>query len=183
MFGELQMQILATLCSQPDREFGMSELGVILRRQPGVFQRGLNSLEDQGYVSSRRRGNQRLFRINRGHPFFPEIRKIAEKSLGAESLLGSLVNKISGVTLAFIYGSYVEDRMRPDSDIDLLIVCENDAAEESLLDGLPAVERKLQREVNYKLYRPDEFRRRRQSGDPFLNEVLSGRHVVLKGDV
>ena len=183
MFGDLQMQILATLCGQPDREFGMSELGTILQRRPGVFQRGLNSLEERGYVTSRRRGNQRLFRINTGHPLFSEIRGIAEKSLGAEALLRRLVNRVGSVQAAVIYGSYAENRVRPDSDIDLLLVCKDENAEESLLRALPTIERKLQREVNYKLYWPDEFRTKRQSGDPFLSRVFSRNHIVLKGDV
>ena len=183
IFGDLQMQILATLCSQPERELGMSELGAILQKRPGVFQRGLNSLEDQGYVSSRRQGNQRLFRINTDHPLYPEITGITRKSLGAEGLLRQLVDRTSGVKLALIYGSHAANRMRPDSDIDLLIVYENEAAEESLLGRLPAIERKLQREVNCKLYRAEEFRRKRRERDPFLTQVLSGEHVFLKGSV
>ena len=54
----------------------MSELGRALDKAPGVFQRGLNALEDAGYVVSRRLGNRRLFCYNTSHPLHREVSKI-----------------------------------------------------------------------------------------------------------
>lgn len=46
----------------------MSELGRILGKAPGVFQRGLNALEDHGLVVSRREANLRLIRLSTSGP-------------------------------------------------------------------------------------------------------------------
>ena len=183
MFTDNQLQILAVLVSQPEKDYYMSELGEVLGKHPGVFQRGLNSLEQQGYVASRRRGNQRLFRINTNHPLFAEIKKIVEKTSGVEGLLRTLVNNISEITVAIIYGSYAKNRMRTDSDIDLLIVSDVGDSEQILLKRLPALERKLQREINYKFYLTKEFKKSIGSHNPFLEEVLKDKYILLKGTI
>jgi len=180
MFTANQLQVLAALVNRPDTEFFMSELGDVLGKRPGVFQRGINALERQGFVVSRKRGNQRLFRINDRHPLFDEVKGIVQKTSGVEGLLRSLVDGIADISIALIYGSYAKDRMRPDSDIDLLVVADTPRAEDILLKKVPALERKVQREVNYKLYRAEEFRKRRPA-DPFLGEVLRGKYILLKG--
>ena len=182
MFTGNQLQILAALVSHPEAEFFMSELGEVLGKRPGVFQRGINALERQGYVTSRKRGNQRLFKINGHHPLSEEIKSIVQKTAGVEGLLRTLVEGIHDVRLALIYGSYAKDSMRSDSDIDLLVVCGAHRSEDILLEKIPPLERKLQREINYKFYLTDEFRKRR-ADDPFLGEVLGGRHILLKGTV
>ena len=79
MFTSYQSQILAILSSTPEKEYYLSELREMLGKHPGVFQRGLNSLEKQGWIMSRKRGGQRLFKINSSHPLFKEIKSVAHK--------------------------------------------------------------------------------------------------------
>ncbi len=93
MFTDNQTQILAILIGQPGREYYLSELGTILHKHPGVFQRGINSLEKQGLVVSHKRGNQRLFKVNKEHPLFYEIKGIVQKTCGTEVLLRGRVEK------------------------------------------------------------------------------------------
>ncbi len=54
----------------------MSELGRVLGKAPGVFQRGLNALEESGFVVSRREANLRLLQVNRSHPHYEAITAI-----------------------------------------------------------------------------------------------------------
>ena len=103
MFTDNQLQVLTVLISQPEKEYYMSELGEALGKHPGVFQRGINSLERQGYVASRKRGNQRLFKINVEYPLFSELKNIVQKTSGVEALLRTLVSRISEITIALIY--------------------------------------------------------------------------------
>jgi predicted ABC-type ATPase len=79
MFTGTQTNILQILTEDASRELSMSQLGRLLGKMPGVFQRGLNSLEDRGYITSRRAGNRRMIRINLSHPHAPEIAGIIEK--------------------------------------------------------------------------------------------------------
>ena len=76
MFTENQTEILRVLAGESGREMSMSALGGLLGKAPGVFQRGLNSLENKGYVISRREGALRLLQYNSAHPLHDEISRI-----------------------------------------------------------------------------------------------------------
>jgi predicted nucleotidyltransferase len=176
-----QIQILAILIEHPDRDFYLGELGVLMGKLPGVFQKGINALEREGWVSSRQRGKQRFFQINAQHPLFVEMKALVRKSAGAEPLLAAAVNSIPSIRTALIYGSYAKDKMRAASDIDLLVVTDDLRAEDVLVSELSRIERSLQRDVNYKIYDEKDFKQRRKHHDPFLAEVLSDKYIILKG--
>ena len=182
MFSNNQLKILALLMSQQEKEYYMSEIGEVLEKKPGVFQRGLNSLVKEGIVVSRRKGNLRLFRINTDYPLFPEIRKIVEKTVGVEGLLRRMVEGMDKVEKAFIYGSYAKDSMRADSDIDLAVVGDG-GIESELIRELKKIEELVDREINYRLYSRKEFAEKTTAKDAFLLEILSDEIIILKGDL
>ena len=183
MFTSHQSLVLAILSENPQKEHHLHELGRLVGKKPGVFQRGINSLEKQGLLISRKEGNLRLFKINEQHPLYKEVKAFVRKSVGIEAELKKIVSEIKGIKMAVIYGSYAKGAMRTDSDIDLLIVTTEAKAEDRLVDGLARVEKAFGREVNYKLYDKDDFGTRRSVRDPFLAEILSDKHVVLKGSI
>ncbi len=183
MFTANQLRILAVLAEHPDREFYLSEVGSLIGKPPGVFQKGINALERDGWVESRRRGNQRLFRVNTQHPLLNEMKALIRKSIGVEALLKTVVDHIPQINTALIYGSYAKDSIRSNSDIDLIVVAKDLKVEDTLVIELARLEKYLQRDVNYKIYDQKDFHQRRKNQDPFLTEVLSGKHIVLKGAV
>jgi len=181
MFTANQLKILAVLAEHPDREFYLSEVGTIIGKPPGVFQKGINALERDGWVESRRRGNQRLFRVNTGHPLLNEMKALIRKSIGAEALIKTVVDNMPQINKALIYGSYAKDRMDSHSDIDLIVVTKDLKIEDTLVKELAQLEKFLQRDVNYKIYDQRDFHQRQKNKDPFLTEVLSDKHILLKG--
>jgi predicted nucleotidyltransferase len=108
---------------------------------------------------------------------------LVQKTYGIEALLRDVVINIPGIRIALIYGSYARNKMRADSDVDLLIVADDEKAEDMLVEGLDGIEKTLQREVNYRIYDMEDFERKRESGDPFLQEVLSDENIALKGSL
>lgn len=182
MFTDMQIQILSILISRLDREYYLSEIGGILGKKPGVFQRSITALEKQGLILSRKRGNQRLIKFNKNYVFVNEVKSIIQKTKGAEGLLGKLVNSIKQLSIALIYGSYAKDSLRAESDIDLLVVGDP-KMEDKLLVALEKIEKKIQREINYKLYSKDEFVSKREENDPFLEEILYDKYILLKGKI
>ncbi len=80
MFTDNQTAILRFLADAPDQAFTMSELGRWLGKAPGVFQRGLNALEQAGYIVSRRRANLRLLSYNAAHPAQEAVRAIVQRA-------------------------------------------------------------------------------------------------------
>ncbi len=178
-----QLQILAVLAENPAKELYLSEIGRIIEKSPGVFQKSINALEREGWVSSRKSGNQRLFRVNDKHPLFSEMKLLLRKTSGAQAVLKNIVSHIDGIKTALIYGSYAKDSMRADSDIDLLVVAASPADEDILVEALAKAERSLAREINYKFYNTSDLKRRLEKKDPFLKQVLSGKILIIKGKI
>ena len=183
MITTSQLQILAVLVEHSDREFYLSEIGSLIGKHPGVFQKSSNALEREGWVTSRRRGNQRLFQVNAKNPLLKEMKALIRKSVGAQGRLKEMVDNFPEIKSAIIYGSYAKEKMRTDSDIDLLVVTNDIKIEDDFVLGLAILEKALQRDVNYKIYDEKDFDQRRKQKDPFLTEVLCDKHIVLKGSV
>jgi predicted nucleotidyltransferase len=180
-FKKNQMEVLRLLVSQPGRGFFFSEIGEAIGKRPGVFQRGINALERDGFVISLKRGNQRVFQVNANNPIFADLKSIIEKTVGAETLLRDTCNNHTDIITALIYGSYARDAMRPDSDIDLLVVVADNETENSLIKELAAIEKKIQRTINYKAYTKPDFQAKKRKGDPFLKEILGQKFILVKG--
>ena len=180
-FGKNQLLLLKLFLTNPEKSFYMQEAGRILGKKPGVFQRTLNSLVKEGWLTSEYRAHARFFQANAHHPLYPELKKIVAKTVGAEGSLRELVEKLPGVKLALLYGSFAKGTERQDSDIDLLLVGKP-AVEEKLIPKLASIEKKLQREINYKFYSPEEFRQKRAKNDPFLEELFTDKRILLKGN-
>lgn len=178
-----QLDVLRLLISHPDRGFFFSEIGEAIGKRPGVFQRGINALERDGFVGSSKRGNQRVFQINAQNPIFPDLKSIIQKTVGAEKLLRDVCNSHDGILTALIYGSYARDTMRPDSDIDLLVVVTDSKVEDALIKELATIEKKIQRPINYKAYSKPDFQAKKRKADPFLKEILGKEFILVKGKI
>lgn len=178
---QIQMLLLKLFYTNPEKSFYMQEIGKILGKKPGVFQRTLNGLVEESLLLSEYRANARYFHVNAKHPLYPEFKKIIAKTAGVETTLRQLVSRIKEIKIAILYGSFAKGKERRDSDIDLLIVG-SPRAEDRLMKELPDLEKQFQREVNYKLYSEAEYGKKRAQGDPFLEEILTDKKIVLKGN-
>lgn len=180
MYTNNQIKILSVLVNQPTKKYCLSELAQIIGKKAGVFQKGLNSLEQEGLIVSYRDGNRRFFSINQNYPLLNEIRSIIQKTAGLEGLLKRLIDSIDGIEIALIYGSYAKDIMRVNSDIDVLLMGQL-SAEDMFLDGIGKIENIIQREINYRFYSHEEFDKKITLKDPFLLEILSDKFILIKG--
>ena len=66
MFTSNQIKILRILADPSAQPLTMTELGRRLGKAPGAFQRGLNALEAEGLIVSRRQGRRRLLSLSAG---------------------------------------------------------------------------------------------------------------------
>jgi len=179
-FTDNQLEILNIFFSKPDAELHMSGLGHVLGKKPGVFQKGLNKLEAEGILSSQMKRNQRLFSLNKKYPFLSEIQRIVEKTAGTVTKLSSIFQAFDDIALAFIFGSFARNKMRVDSDIDIIIVCPS-ALQGKVLKKLDSLEEKVLREINPKFYTPSTFAKKMETKDSFLCEILTNKTILLKG--
>lgn len=178
-FSKNEGLLLRLFFSSPDREFYIQEIGRVLGRKPGSFQRMLYQLEGQGILSSRYSANARYFRANRRYPLFEELRSIIFKTVGIAGSLKEALAEVERIEFAFIYGSYAKGQERPDSDIDLMIVGAPD--EDILLERFEALESSLGREINYQVRTSLEIVEASPESGPFLLRILEEPKVFIIG--
>lgn len=179
-FSKNKALLLRLFYTNPDREFYVQEIGRILGKKPGVFQRTLYNLERSGIVVSQYRANARYFRANHGHPLFEEIKSIIAKTVGVIVSLKEVLGKAGSIDYAFIYGSFAKGDETFLSDIDLVIV--GSPEESIILQQLSELEQTLKREINYRLYSSIDIARDIQRAEPFLLNILADRKIFLLGE-
>lgn len=173
-------ELLNLFFTNPDKAFYMQEIGRILGKKPGTFQRTLNNLFSEGILESEYKANARYFKVNKNYPLYRELKNIAFKTVGIKGSLEDILREIGDIKTAFIYGSYPMGKENYLSDIDLLIVGSPD--EDLLVKKLDKLEEKLQREINYKLYTLKDFKKEIEEKEPFIVEILKNKKIMLIGD-
>ena len=158
----------------------MQEIGRILGKKPGNFQRTINNMVKEGILTSEYKANARYFKANKNYPLYKELKSIVFKTVGVTGSLKKVLEKIGNINFSFIYGSYAKAKESYLSDIDLIIIGKPD--EDRVIKELDRLERVLKREINYKLYTLQEFKEETKEREPFILEILKDKKIMLIGD-
>ncbi len=172
-------ELLKVFFTNPERSFYMQEIGRAMGKKPGVFQRALNNLLEEGILESERRANARYFWINKHYPLYEELKSIIFKTVGIQGSIADVLSQLKEIHFAFIYGSYARNKEHKDSDIDVMIIGNVD--EDTLIAKLDRLENQLKREINYRLYTLNGFKLDIKNKDAFLLEVLKEKKIMLVG--
>ncbi|MEI9907858.1 MAG: helix-turn-helix domain-containing protein [Actinomycetota bacterium] len=112
--------------------------------------REIGRLLQAGILIEKKNGNYRFFSPNKESPYYRSLKELLELSTGPVPLLKAELEKVSGVTLAAIFGSWARrtlgEQGKVPADIDLLIVGQPDVRK--IYDLSRRVSRALGIEVN-----------------------------------
>ena len=185
------MNILAQLvCSRVRAEifrvlFGL-EIGELhlreIQRQTGfaigTVRQDIGKLVKLEMVTRRKDGNRVCYSANPRHPLYAEIRQMVLKTVGLADVMADALNA-DGIRCAFVFGSVASGAVKPESDIDLMVIGKVGLRKvAALLSGL--VDR-LGREINPYVLTPAEFDKRIREEDHFLTSVLASRKIFVVG--
>jgi predicted nucleotidyltransferase len=180
LFPAIRAGVLSATMLQPERWWFMTELARHLAVRPSSLQRELESLVGSGLLLRRQDGRRAYFKANVESPQFPDLRGLIEKTAGiVPGMKAALVDFGDRIELALIYGSIARGEEHSGSDIDLMIV--GTLQQIDLLPKLRKLEASFRRDVNVTLFSPDEFHRKLRNQDHFLDTVLKGKTIRLKG--
>jgi len=175
----LRRKILAYFFTNPESKLYLREIAIIINEDPGNLSKELARLEKEGIFTTHKRGNQKYFSLNKDYPIFKELKSIVFKTIGVKGGVKDILEKIADIKFAFIYGSYAKAKENYISDIDLVVI--GNPIEDELIKKLDKLEEKLQREINYKLYTLQEFKKEIKQNEPFILEILLNKKIMLIG--
>lgn len=181
LFTPVQQRVLALIFGQPARSFRSSELIALADSGTGAVHRQLVRLAETGLVTITRVGNQKHYQANRDSPVFTELHGLVIKTMG---LVGPLEKALTPfrerLDAAFVYGSIAKGTDTAQSDIDLMVICD-DLAYSDLYDALQEAEATLQRRVQVSLATATEWKRKLTEGNPFFTKVQAQPKVLIFG--
>jgi len=181
LFTATQQKVLGVLFGQPDRSFFVTQIMELANAGRGAVQRELERLRQGGLVTVSKVGTQKHFQANPDSPLFDELCGIVQKTVGlAGPIRAALESLPESPRRAFVYGSVAKRTDSSDSDIDLLVVADNTELEH-IYAALMPVEQLLARPISLTLYTEEEYERRQEEGNPFLQRVLDGPIIDLIG--
>ena len=170
--------ILTALFDGSGRSAHIRELARSSNLSAPSLMREAKNLVRMGLLCESKDGNRVDYVANVDSPLFQVLRQLVEKTAGGEVVLRDAFAD-SPAKIVFIYGSRAKGSERADSDYDLFVIGN---------EGLRGVSARVQKaaekidvEINPYVITPDEFTRRLNSGDHFLNDVMASEKRFLKG--
>lgn len=181
LFTTTQQRLLALLYGEPVRSFYLKELLRKTGLGVATVKRALDRMVEVGLLTRTVIGNQHHYQANPACPIHDELAAIVRKTLGAPGAIREALSPLADrIARAFIFGSFAAGTDRPGSDIDLLVIGDVPLAE--LAGALYPVQEALEREINPKLYRPEEWAALVAGADAFARELLRKPRIELIGD-
>ncbi len=178
--SRVRRELFRIYFTNADKEYYLRELERMLGIPVSMIRRELQNLEKEGIFVHRKQGNLVYYRLNRKYPLFDEYKSIISKTIGVRGLIKQHLIKLNGLKIALIYGSFAKNEEKADSDIDLFLIGSVD--ERRLVGEINFLEKKLQREINYTLYRANEFHRKLKKREGFIVDVMENPKIFLIGD-
>jgi predicted nucleotidyltransferase len=180
IFGSrVRAKLLGWFFTHEEEMFFVRQIASILSEDPTNLSREMAKFEELGILKSKREGNLKQFFVNRNCSFFEDMRGLVLKTVGVAGRLREALDRLPGIELAFIYGSYAREKETATSDVDLMIVGRVDV--DKLDTILRKLEKELGREINYVLYSKNEFKAKRKKKDGFVIDVLADEKITLIG--
>ena len=177
--SKLRIKLLAYFFFHPGLALHVRRLAREVQESAGTVARELRRLEKAGLLASEPVGNQKHYSLRKDSPILDDLRNLFLKTAGASAELRAALEKIAGIELAFLYGSYPSGDAHASSDLDLMVIGE--VSDRELAPAVARIERRLKRPINYTLFTRREVETKAGKKGEFLHEVLSGSKIVLIG--
>jgi len=180
LFSEYRKRILGLLLLNPEATYHVRELARLTDTSAGTLHKELSKLTAGGILKSKKVGNQVHYSANLLCPIFNELASILRKTSGLVDVLASALTGVEDqIRFAFVFGSAARGEQETNSDIDVMLV--GDLSFADAVQNLHSSQAILQREINPVVYSMEEFKRRIENDDSFINEVLAKPKLFIIG--
>ncbi|WP_368925768.1 nucleotidyltransferase domain-containing protein [Serratia marcescens] len=181
LFSEYRRKVLSLLFIEAGQAFHVREIARRTATQAGTLHKELSRLAESGILLRQRQGNQICYQANADCLIFPELAAIFRKVCGpAECLRQTLAAFGEAIERAFIFGSVASGKATAASDIDVLIVGKLSFAE--VIQAVYPLQATLGREINPKLYSPEEWRAALAENSAFIQDIMQKPQLWIVGD-
>lgn len=127
----------------------------------------LNKMTESTLIVSKKSGRKILYQANKKHPLFPELTSMAQKAIGLDKVIESIITRLGNLEEAYLIDDYAQGK--DTGIIDLILV--GDIDDFHLNDLSKKTERYLKRKIRHLVLTKDEYKN--------FQDQLSVRPVLL----
>ena len=175
--SKVAIKLLNYYFLNPGAQIYINELARILELDPKNTESKLKEFEREGLFKSEFRGKERYFFLAKDNPILKHYRQIFLKTYGIEKRLKDSLDNIKGLQEAYLFGSYVRNKMDSASDIDLLAIGRHSVLK--LQRALVKLQKDTGREFNVTNLNPKEFKAKKKDKNSFINSIFKTKIIRL----
>lgn len=175
-----RVKLLTLFFTHPEKEFYLREIEKLIQENITSVRREVISFKKIGLLNERIKGNNKYYYVNKDFSFYPELKGIIFKTTGIKGALEKALEKIKKIKVAFIYGSYASGGEGEGSDVDVVIV--GDPEYSRVLGSIKRIEKKVDREIDFVLYKEKEFLKKLKD-NYFIKNVIKSPKLNLVGNI
>jgi len=175
--SKVTIKLLDYYFLNPEAQVYINELARILGLDPKNTETKLKELEKEGLLKSEFRGKQRYFFLAKDDSILEHYRQIFLRTYGIEKRLKDMMGNIKGLKEAYLFGSYVSNKMDSSSDIDLLAIGTHSVLE--LQRAIVKLQKDTGREFNVVNLNSKEFEKKKKEKNPFISNVFKTKIIRL----
>ena len=177
--SKIRAEVFRLLFGVTDQALHMREIERRSGYAIGTIQSELKKLLRLDLVKKRRDGNRLYYRANKDHPLYPDIHHLVLKTTGLVEVLQMALKPVSGISIAFVFGSIASHEEKAESDIDLMVI--GSIGLRKLTALLADASTQIDREINPYVLNASEFIKRKEKRDHFITRVLEAPRIFIIG--
>lgn len=145
------------------------------------LQKELQRLQRLALIHQTADGRKIVYRLDMGSERWRAMRALVRSLADPAEVLREAFRGVPGVEAAFVFGSQARGDTRPDSDVDLLLVADEQAAR-AVQDAVSEAESLIGCDVDVITYSPAALREKLRAGNAFLERVRREPKQWVCGD-
>lgn len=151
--SKTRIKLLLKFFLNPETQAYLRGLADELQESTNAVRVELNRLSKAGLLETSQDGRTKLYKANKKHPLFPDLKNLVKKNIGLDRLENDILPQLGKVETAFITGDYA--RGIDSGIIDLVLVGEINKSFLQLL--VDKTEKMIKRKIRSLVLSQEEF--------------------------
>jgi predicted nucleotidyltransferase len=179
--SDMQVELLSLVVLQPDRTWTLDGLAEQLDTSPSSVHRELHRLLGAGIVYRDAGQRPHSYRVATDSPAYSPLRGLLDVTAGVPMRLARELSDVPGLVAATIHGSWAAGAVRPDSDLDVILITDGDRR--AAQRAARRIGKEIGRDVDASVLSRKEYESLRREHNPFLGKILHGPRIDVIGDL
>jgi predicted nucleotidyltransferase len=146
--SKTRLNILLKFFLNPGCTSYLRELATEFNESTNAIRLELNRFEAVGMLETQQDKNRKVFKANKSHPLFKDIRSILLKYTGIDQIIENIIKKLGEPEKVYLTGDFAKGK---NGDIiDIIII--GDINQNYLIKLIEKVEKQIEKRIRYLVY-------------------------------